>query len=68
MNSFGIWAKYKAGIEDKKAVDVHANLWDISRNSDSAFIDFGLMLPDYKNLEAITIALPFLAPVCSIID
>ena len=62
MNSFGIWAKYKEGIEDKQAVDVHANLWDIGKNSDSAFIDFGLMIPDYKNLEAITIALPFSVP------
>lgn len=68
MNSFGIWAKYKAGIEDKKAVDVHANLWDIGKNSESAFIDFGLMIPEYKNLEVIAIALPFLVPNCSIRD
>ena len=59
MNSFGIWAKYKADIEDKKAVDVHANLWDIGKNSESAFFDFGLMIPGYKSLEVIKIALPF---------
>lgn len=68
MNSFGIWAKYKAGVEYKKAVDVHANLWDIGKNSDSAFIDFGLMIPEYKNLETIAIVLPFSVPIDSIKD
>jgi len=68
VNSFGIWAKYKAGIMNKIAMDVHANLWDIGKKSDSAFIDFGLMIPDYRNLETITIALPFLVQKSSIQD
>lgn len=67
MNSFGIWAKYKDN-ESKSPVEVHANLWHIGKNTDNAFIDFGVMIPQYTNLLNMTIILPFSVPAESLSD
>lgn len=67
VNSFGIWAKYKDN-ESKSPVEVHANLWHIGKNTENAFIDFGVMIPQYTNLLSLTIVLPFFVPTTNISD
>ena len=67
MNSFGIWAKYKTN-EFKSPVEVHANLWHIGKNTDNAFIDFGVMIPQHTDLLNLSIILPFSVPSESLSD
>ena len=67
VNSFGIWAKYKDNAL-KSPVEVHANLWHIGKNTDNAFIDFGVMIPQYTDLLNLTIVLPFFVPTTNISD
>ena len=67
MNSFGIWVKYKDNAP-KCPVEIHANLWHIGKNTDNAFIDFGVMIPQYNNLRCFQIILPFIVPAVNISD
>lgn len=68
MKSFGIWYSNKntqkdesSKIEEKFQVDLHINLWDIGLNKDNKpFIDIGLNILNFKEIDKLCIQIPFI--------
>ena len=61
MESFGIWYKVSEDLP-KPSVDLHINLWNIEKNYDKViepFIDFGLVIKDFRSINQIQFLFPF---------
>ena len=62
MNSFGLWYKLLNKTDAKiPEIDFHVNMWDFpkERKKDNYFVDFGIMIQNFYDIESLKILFPF---------
>lgn len=57
--SFALAYKLKDNGTIKPGFDAHINFWNIPQNDKFPFIDFGIKITDFKDVEKITFSAPF---------
>lgn len=71
MKSFGIWfLKEDENPNDEIKIDLHINLWNIENKNKvvEPFIDFGLIINNYKSIKTIKFFFPFHFTSTNLID
>lgn len=68
QKSFSFSYKLKNTSEKDVTFDAHVNVWNVSDRKSNPFIDFGLLIHNYKLVESICFTAPFEVADSDIID
>lgn len=66
--SFALAYKLKDNSTKKPGFDAHINFWNIPKNDKFPFIDFGIKITDFEDVEKITFSAPFNSQDVNFVD